>query len=64
MPSSRADKERVSAYVEPDVKSTIKEAAQREGRSVSSYVGHVLRSLARHEQGNQQSSNTRRKAAA
>ena len=43
MNSSSKREERITAYVDPDTEQFVKRAAQREGRTVSSYVARVLR---------------------
>jgi uncharacterized protein (DUF1778 family) len=41
--SNRNREERISAYVDPETAERIKSAADREGRSLSSYVAQLLK---------------------
>ena len=43
MDSSSKREERITAYVDPDTEQFVKSAAEREGRTVSSFVAQVLR---------------------
>ena len=43
MNSSSKREKRITAYVDPDTAGFVKGAAERDGRTVSSYVAQVLR---------------------